>query len=145
MKMWGWSGCGFIPFACKAKGERQHEDDFLRLATRAKTKIRQIHPFEVLDLVEDGVLLLDVREQDEYAKGHLHGSIHLSQDVLEMKIGALATDKSAPIVCYCNGGSRAALAAAILQGMGYRRVFSIDGGMNAAQAAGLSVEPRKED
>jgi rhodanese-related sulfurtransferase len=109
----------------------QHSEEFLKLAAEAKAKIRQMPPDEALRLIKAGATLLDVREKDEFEKSCLDGATHLSRGVLEMNIGQVVPDKSAPIVCYCSGGNRGALAAATLQRMGYRNVVSIEGGMNA--------------
>ena len=112
-----------------------HSEDFLRLAAEAKERINQTCPAEALRLIEEGAVLLDVREKDEFEQSHLHGATHLSRGLLEMKIGELVPDKSTTVVCYCAGGNRGALAADTLQKMGYQKVFSIDGGMNACPFA----------
>jgi phage shock protein E len=109
----------------------QHSEEFLRMAADAKAKIRQVPPEEALRLVKAGAALLDVREKEEFERSHLDGATHLSRGLLEMKIAELVSDKSAPVVCYCGGGNRGALAAETLQRMGYTNVVSIDGGMNA--------------
>ena len=109
----------------------QHSAEFLRLAAEAKARIQQATPEEALKLVKDGAVLLDVREKDEFEASHLEGARHLSRGLLEMKIEELIPDKSTPIVCYCAGGNRGALAADTLRSMGYSHIFSIEGGMNA--------------
>jgi phage shock protein E len=109
----------------------QHSEDFLELAAEAKARIKQITPDEALKLIKVGAVLLDVREKEEYEKSHLEGATHLSRGLLEMKIGEVAPDKGAAIVCYCAGGNRGAMAADTLQKMGYTNVLSIEGGMTA--------------
>ena len=94
-----------------------------------------------MKLVEAGAVLLDVREKDEFVKGHLGAATHLSRGVLEMKTHEIGLDKLHPIVCYCSGGNRGALAADTLQKMGYTRVFSIEGGMNAYRPSGERFKP----
>lgn len=108
-----------------------HSEDFLKLAAEAKSHIRQVSPSEAEALVEQGALLVDVRERDEFERGHLTGATHVSRGILEMHIGELAASKDAPIVCYCGGGNRGALAVESLQRMGYTRVVSIEGGLAA--------------
>ncbi|GGM14632.1 sulfurtransferase [Pseudomonas asuensis] len=108
-----------------------HSDDFLKLAAEAKSRIRQVTPVEAEHMVGQGALLLDVREKDEFERGHLDGATHLSRGILEMHIGELAADKAAPIVCYCGGGNRGALAVESLQRMGYTQAVSIEGGLAA--------------
>lgn len=110
-------------------------EDFLRIAAGAKKRINQTCPAQALRLIKDGAVLLDVREKDEFEQSHLQGATHLSRGLLEMKIGEVAPDKSATIICYCTGGNRGALAADTLQQMGYQKVFSIEGGMNACPFA----------
>jgi rhodanese-related sulfurtransferase len=119
----------------------KHSEDFLRLANTAKERIKQVKPAEAATLVGSGALLLDVREQDEFAQGHLANASHLSRGSLEMKIHEIAQEKSQPIICYCSGGNRGALAANTLQQMGYTQVFSIEGGLDACRAAGQPVSP----
>ena len=87
-----------------------------------------------------GGLLIDVREADEFEKEHAAGAKHLSRGVLEMKIEEAAPDLDQPIVCYCGGGKRSALAAENLQRMGYTNVASLTGGFKAWKAAGFAVE-----
>lgn len=106
-------------------------NDFLRLANAARQRIQEISPAEARRLADTGALLLDVRDKEEFAAGHLKGAKNVSRGTLEMRIAEAAPDKNAPIVCYCAGGNRAALAADTLQQMGYRRVSSIAGGLQA--------------
>ena len=110
-----------------------HSEDFLKLAAEAKARIKQVSPDDARRLVAQGAVLLDVREKEEFEKSHLEGAAHLSRGLLEMNVGEMVQDKSAPIVCYCAAGNRGALAADTLQKMGYKNVFSIEGGMNACR------------
>lgn len=121
----------------------QHSEDFLRLAAEAKKQIEEVPPSVARRLVADGAVLIDVREADEFSRDHLPEAIHLSRGLLEMKAHEIAGNKSQPIVCYCSGGNRGALAAATLKHMGYRNVFSIAGGLNACRAV-PSAEPTPE-
>jgi rhodanese-related sulfurtransferase len=89
---------------------------------------------------EDKFLLVDVREESEYAAGHAAGAIHLGKGVIERDVEARVPDPATPLVLYCGGGFRSALAADALQKMGYLNVVSMDGGWTAWVKAGLPVE-----
>ena len=89
-------------------------------------------------------LIVDVREKDEYIKGHISGAKHISRGVLEQKVFEVAPDCSSPILVYCAGGNRGALAADNLQKMGYQNVFSLKGGLSGWLEAGGLVETTKK-
>lgn len=108
-----------------------HTEDFLQLAAEAKTRIKQVSPEAALQLAHEGAVLLDVREEEEFAQAHLEGATNLSRNDLAEQIEATVPDKSTPIVCYCAGGNRGALAADTLQTLGYTNVVSIEGGLKA--------------
>jgi rhodanese-related sulfurtransferase len=113
---------------------------FAKLAEDAKSRVREVSPVEANTQLEQGAILIDVREGDEYAKAHARGAVHLSRGVLELRIEGLIPDPSTPILCYCGGGSRSALAADSLQKMGYTNVASVAGGFKAWREAGLPSE-----
>lgn len=110
---------------------------FQKLVADAKTRIKEIPPDEARRAAENGALLIDVREESDFRAAHAAAAMHLSKGVLELEIEEQAPDLNQPIICYCGGGSRAALAADNLQKMGYRNVKSIAGGLRAWKAAGL--------
>jgi rhodanese-related sulfurtransferase len=110
---------------------------FEKLAADAISHIREVTATEADAQRRAGALLVDVREADEFERGHAEGAVHLSRGVLELKIEQLAPDVDAPIVCYCGGGKRSALAAESLQRMGYANVASLAGGYRAWRDAGL--------
>lgn len=85
-------------------------------------------------------VLIDVREESEWAAGHAKGAIHLSKGIIERDIEAKIPDQGAKMVLYCGGGYRSALAAEALQKMGYANVISLDGGWRAYQESGLPVD-----
>ena len=85
-------------------------------------------------------VLVDVREDSEWAAGHAAGAVHLGKGVIERDIETTAPDKQTRLVLYCGGGFRSALAADALQQMGYTNVISLDGGWRAYQESGLPVE-----
>jgi len=97
----------------------------------AKTRVRETNVAEVKSRVDRGdkFLLVDVREESEFAKDHLPGAIHLGKGIIERDIEARVPDLNAEIVLYCGGGFRSALAADNLQKMGYTNVISMDGGI----------------
>lgn len=116
---------------------KTHNPGFLDLVNDAKTRIREIEAVECRHL--DG-LVIDTREDHEWADGHAAGATHLSRGVLERDIETVVPDKSARIVLYCGGGYRSALSADSLAKMGYTNVWSLAGGWRAWQEAGLPVE-----
>jgi rhodanese-related sulfurtransferase len=109
----------------------QHPPRFLKLVNDAKMRVRETNVAEVKKKIEgrDTFLLVDVREESEYAKDHLPGAIHLGKGIIERDIEARVPDLNAEIVLYCGGGFRSALAADNLQKMGYTNVISMDGGI----------------
>jgi rhodanese-related sulfurtransferase len=110
---------------------------FNQLAADAKTRVREVSAAEASQEQAKGAVLIDIRETDELEKGHAQGAIHLSKGVIELRIEEIAPDVSTPIICYCGGGSRSALAADNLQKMGYTNVASMAGGFRAWQNEGL--------
>ena len=85
-------------------------------------------------------LLIDVREDSEWAAGHAKGALHLGKGIIERDIETKVPQKDTKLVLYCGGGFRSALAGDALQKMGYKRVISLDGGWKAYQGAGLPVD-----
>jgi len=84
--------------------------------------------------------LVDVREESEYAAGHLPGAVHIGKGVIERDVEVKIPDPATPIVLYCGGGFRSALAADAIQKMGYTNVISMDGGWSGWNAAGYPTE-----
>lgn len=117
----------------------QHGPGFLALVEQARARIREVTVDDVRRLQAAGqpFHLLDVREQDEWERGHLPGARHLGKGVIERDIERVVPDPDAPVVLYCGGGYRSALAADALRQMGYRDVASMAGGWSAWTAAGL--------
>jgi len=99
------------------------------LLQQAKSVIREVDPAEVEPRL-GSVVVLDVREPDEYEQGALPGAIHLPRGFLEFQVEGKLPDKDAPVVVYCAGGARSALAAKTMQELGYRDVVSMVGGFN---------------
>ena len=115
-----------------------HAPGFVRLVDDARTRIRETDVPTIRARVERGeqFLLVDVREESEYAAGHVPGAVHLSKGTIERDIEERVPDVDTEIVLYCGGGYRSALAADNLQKMGYRNVLSMDGGWRGWTAAG---------
>jgi rhodanese-related sulfurtransferase len=117
----------------------KHAPAFLKIVADAKTRIRETSVQEVnkrLDAKEN-LTLVDVREESEWAKGHLPGAVHLSKGIIERDIENAIPGKATPIVLYCGGGYRSVLAADNLQKMGYTNVFSMDGGWRGWTESGF--------
>jgi len=121
---------------------KHHSPRFLALVEDAKTRIREIGAAELKDRLKDAASfhLIDVREEDEYAAGHLPGAQHLCKGILERDIEVAVPGPNAEIILYCGGGFRSALAAENLQKMGYARVRSLAGGWREWLEAGFPVE-----
>lgn len=111
------------------------------LVVAAKGRVREVAITDAEQEIRDASLLIDVREADEYAAGHLPGAIHMSRGMLEFKISSNPAmgARDLRIVIYCKTSGRAALAANALQDMGYLNVSSIAGGFDAWAAAGKPV------
>ena len=115
---------------------------YATLVKDAKTRIKEIDIEQYKKLSSSGekYLLVDVREDNEWADGHAASAVHMGKGVIEREIENKVPRKDAKVVLYCGGGSRSALAADALQKMGYTNVFSLDGGFTAYKAAGLPTE-----
>ena len=109
----------------------QHGASFLKIVDDAKSRIKEISIDEVKQRLDRGeqFLLVDVREESEFAKDHLPGAIHLGKGVIERDIEGRVPDLNTPLVLYCGGGFRSAMAADNLQKMGYSNVLSMDSGV----------------
>ena len=120
----------------------KHNPGFLALVNEAKARVKQVNIEEYKAMPREGRLLIDTREDNEWAAGHAAGAIHLSKGIIERDIETKVPDKSKTLVLYCGGGFRSALAADALQKMGYQDVIWLDGGWRAWNEAGLPVEKR---
>src|SRR6267142_629993 len=119
-----------------------HSPAFLALVNDAKSRVREVDIGQYGEMVSSGEphLLIDVREDSEWAAGHAAGAVHLGKGIIERDIEAKVPDKSATLVLYCGGGFRSALAGDALKKMGYTNVISLDGGWRDYQSSGLPVE-----
>ena len=119
----------------------QHSPRFLKIVEDTRKRIREVSIDEVkakLDRKEK-FLLIDVREESEYATDHLPGAVHLGKGIIERDVEARVPDQNTPMVLYCGGGFRSALAADNLQKMGYTQVLSMDGGIRGWREKGFSL------
>lgn len=109
----------------------QHTPRFLKIVDDAKSRVKETTVDEVKEKLDAGekFLLVDVREESEYAKDHLPGAIHLGKGVIERDVETRVPDMNTTMILYCGGGFRSALAADNLQKMGYTNVISMDGGV----------------
>lgn len=119
-----------------------HSERFLAIVNDAKSRIREFTVEEVAAKRErgDAFHLVDVREESEWARGHLPGAIHLGKGIIERDVEGAIPELAAEIILYCGGGYRSALAADVLQNMGYTNVISMDGGYREWSEAGHPIE-----
>lgn len=109
----------------------QHAPGFLKIVDDARSRVKETTVDEIKRRLDRGdkFMLVDVREDSEFAKDHLPGAVHLGKGVIERDIEARVPDPKTEMVLYCGGGFRSALAADNLQKMGYTNVISMDGGI----------------
>ena len=119
-----------------------HSPKFLTLVEGAKRRIREVTIDDVKKYRQAGLdfVLVDTREESEWAAGRAEGAIHLGKGIIERDIEKTIPDTDKKIVLYCGGGYRSALAAEALEKMGYTDVFSMAGGWRAWKAAGMPVD-----
>lgn len=115
---------------------------FRELVAEAKPRVREVTVDDVMQMRAAGesAIVLDIREESEWAAGHMPDAYHLGRGVLEVKAHQVLPDLDAPIVLYCGGGNRSVLAADVMQVMGYTNVASMSGGWRAWMAAGGESE-----
>uniref|UniRef100_A0A7C4LJU4 Sulfurtransferase n=1 Tax=Schlesneria paludicola TaxID=360056 RepID=A0A7C4LJU4_9PLAN len=120
----------------------KHSPRFLQLVNAVRVNIREctVQDVQARKARGESFLLIDVREDHEWAQGHIPGATHLGKGIIERDIETLVPDPETEIVLYCGGGYRSALAADALQKMGYTRVISMDGGFRGWKEAGFPVE-----
>lgn len=118
----------------------KHSPAFLALVDAAKSRVREISVEDTRRKLQNGARLIDVREESEWAAGHVKGAEYIGRGVLERDIEKKVPDKNAELILYCGGGFRSALAADNLQRMGYENVLSMAGGWREWQSKGFPVE-----
>lgn len=122
-----------------------HSSEFLEIVEEAKSRIREVTVAEAIDRMKDGAVLIDVREDNEYEAAHATGAKHMGRGVIDRDIVQTFPDKGAELILYCGGGFRSALAADMIQKMGYNNVWSMAGGWAAWQEAEAPVEIGKSN
>lgn len=117
----------------------QHAPGFLRIVQDAKTRVKECTVADVKRRQDAGekFVLVDVREESEWAAGHVPNAVHIGKGVIERDAEKKIPDPTTPVVLYCGGGYRSALAADALQKMGYSNVISMDGGWRGWTEANL--------
>ena len=120
----------------------KHSPGFLDVVNEAKTRVRETTPEEIRRRQERGERfnLVDVREDNEWERGRVLGAMHLGKGVIERDVERTIPDHDSEIVLYCGGGYRSALAADVLQRMGYKNVLSMDGGWKRWKELGYPTE-----
>jgi rhodanese-related sulfurtransferase len=120
----------------------KHSEGFLKLVNDAKSRINEVDVAGTRDRMANNTSakLIDVREDDEWNAAHAAGAIHLGKGIIERDVEETVPDKSTELILYCGGGYRSALAADVLQNMGYTNVWSMAGGWKAWKESGAPVE-----
>ena len=124
----------------------KHSEGFLKLVNEAKSRIKEATVADTQQRLSSdrNVKLIDVREDKEWDMAHAANSMHLGKGVIERDIEQLVPDKSTELILYCGGGYRSALAADVLQTMGYTNVYSMAGGWKAWKEAAAPIEEGPE-
>jgi len=119
-----------------------HAPQFMKLVQEAKKKIKETTVADVKKRADAGekFILVDVREDNEWAKGHLPGAVHMGKGIIERDIETSVPETGSKLILYCGGGFRSALVAENLQKMGYTNVESMDGGWKGWLEAGLPTQ-----
>ena len=120
------------------------EEERRRRLELAMDRVPQVDAATVVHRLAQGTVVIDVRDAQAHEAAHIPGSVNIERDALAQRIAALVPDRSTPILCYCNGGSRGPLAALALQELGYGNVGAIAGGLRAYAALGPVVDPEPD-
>jgi len=120
----------------------KHSEGFLKIVDDAKSRIKEVTVAEARERIQkkSDARLIDVREDHEWNAAHASGAIHLGKGIIERDIETTVPDKATELILYCGGGYRSALAADVLQTMGYTNVWSMAGGWKAWKESGAPVE-----
>ena len=120
----------------------KHSEGFLKLVNDAKSRINEVTVAETQTRLaaNPDAKLIDVREDNEWEAAHAAPATHLGKGIIERDIEATVPDKATEIILYCGGGYRSALAADVLQQMGYTNVFSMAGGWKAWKDSGAPTQ-----
>lgn len=121
---------------------KNHGERFVRIVDKVRSQITECTVSDVVAKQKNGeqFILVDVREESEFNAARIPGAVHIGKGVIERDIEEKIPDTAAPIILYCGGGYRSALAALNLQQMGYSNVISMDGGFRGWKEAGLEID-----
>ncbi len=131
MKNYYWILCAMILAPGFVGAEETELVPAKQLVDQAKTRIQVIEVDELAGMRDKGAIIIDVREPDETKKGIIPDAEIIPRGMLEFRVGRITGDPDQLIVVYCRSGNRSALAALALQNMGYRQVYSLEGGWKA--------------
>lgn len=118
----------------------KHSSEFLEIVEDAMGRTREVSVADTQERIGDGAVLIDVREDNEFAAGHAAGAKHMGRGIIERDIVQTFPDKKTELILYCGGGYRSALSADNLQKMGYANVWSMAGGWKAWNDAGAPTD-----
>lgn len=118
---------------------KKHNPRFLAIVEAAREEISECSASDLPELIEQGAVIIDVRENHEYESGHLSGAIHIGKGVIERDIEKFDFSTSTKLVLYCGGGFRSAIAAKSLKEMGYTDVYSLWGGWRGILSEGFET------
>ena len=120
----------------------EHSPGFLKLVNEARPTVKEISIDEARERLGKNpqAVLLDVREDNEWEKGHATQAMHLGKGILERDLESKFPDPNREIIMYCGGGYRSILTTAAAQKMGYRNVFSLKGGYKGLLQAGWPMK-----
>lgn len=104
---------------------------FQNLADEARSRVKEVLPEDVDDVLAKGAIILDIRDKEEHDADHIEGSLNISRGKLEMLVESMIPDLDTSIICYCNAFNRGALSADTLRSLGYSNVRFLAGGLNA--------------
>ncbi len=132
---------GFDKHLLRLTMAKQHSPRFLEIVNEAKSRVAECTVDDVQRMrnEQEKFTLVDVREESEFANGHLPNAVHLGKGVIERDVEKIVSDTDEKIVLYCGGGFRSALAADALMRMGYTNVISMDGGWSGWNKAGYET------
>jgi rhodanese-related sulfurtransferase len=124
-----------------------HSPGFLKIVADARTRVREITVDQTRAWLaqKPEIVLLDVREDSEWAAGHAAEAVHLGKGVLERDLEKMFPDPHTEIIMYCGGGYRSALTCDVAQRMGYRSVHSLIGGYKALKQADWPIKSEAQE
>jgi rhodanese-related sulfurtransferase len=117
-----------------------HSEEFLAVVKDAKSRVKECDVKGARERIENGAVLIDVREDNEFEAGHAAGARHMGRGIIERDIVQTYPDKNTEMILYCGGGFRSALATDNLQKMGYTNVWSMAGGWHGWEEAGAPID-----